>query len=323
MIDVDWELVFRYFGNECSAEERERFERWLAADPQHQAIVNAAVMAAGRTLEGMRTTAASPRLLVAHRRPASRPAWLVAAAASVVLLLGGSLLMKVTVRTGSDTRSVPALRLAQTARGGRQTLRLNDGTRVVLGAGSSLRYPAAFGDGARDVYLTGEGFFEVVHDGAHPFRVHAGHATAEDIGTAFGVLAYTADSTVRVVVAEGSVSLGSAIRGAVSGTVLTPGQLGTLGKGDALPTVRRVNVDTYLAWTEGRLVFDDASLSEVVEQLGRWYDTPVRIADPALASRTLTASFSTESLSDVLTSLAPVLDVRFERIADTVVVRRR
>jgi ferric-dicitrate binding protein FerR (iron transport regulator) len=49
MIDVDWELVFRYFGNECSAEERERFERWLAADPQHQAIVNAAVMAAGRT----------------------------------------------------------------------------------------------------------------------------------------------------------------------------------------------------------------------------------------------------------------------------------
>jgi transmembrane sensor len=326
MIDVDWDLVFRYFGDECSAEERERFEQWLAADPRRQTIVDAAVMAAGRTLDGMRTTAA-PRLLVAHRRPAATPAWLIAAAASLVILVGGTLLMKGIVSSGMHGSATPALRIAQTARGARQTLHLSDGTRVVLGAGSSLRYPDAFGAGARDVYLTGQGFFEVAHDAAHPFRVHAGHATAEDIGTAFAVLAYAEDSTVRVVVAEGSVALGRSARGASHDssprTVLTPGQLGALGTRDALPTVRRVNVDAYVAWTEGRLVFDDTPLGDVVAQLGHWYDVPIRIADPTLASRTLTASFTTESLTDVLTSLAPVLDVRFERVADTVVVHRR
>lgn len=49
MTDVDWELVFRYFGSECSPAERERFERWLAADPGHRRIVDAAIATAGRT----------------------------------------------------------------------------------------------------------------------------------------------------------------------------------------------------------------------------------------------------------------------------------
>jgi ferric-dicitrate binding protein FerR (iron transport regulator) len=157
--------------------------------------------------------------------------------------------------------------------------------------------------------------------------VHARHATAEDIGTAFVVRAYAEDSIVRVVVAEGSVSLGAGANRSSHAipprAVLTAGQLGALRQGEARPTVRRVNVDVYLAWTEGRLAFDDMPLGDVMAQLGRWYDVPVRIADPSLASRTLTASFTTESLTDVLASLAPVLDVRFERVADTVVVHRR
>jgi transmembrane sensor len=150
--------------------------------------------------------------------------------------------------------------------------------------------------------------------------VHAAHATAEDIGTAFGVRAYPEDSVVRVVVKEGSVSLGAAAPGARAGAVLEPGQLGSLAKGDSAATVRRVNVAAHLGWMEGRLQFDETPLAEVVAQLGRWYDAPFRIAEPSLASRRLTASFSTESLGDVLASLAPVLDVRFERRADTVIV---
>jgi ferric-dicitrate binding protein FerR (iron transport regulator) len=321
MSDVDWDLFVRYFGNECTAEERERFESWLAADPHHRVIVDGAVMAARRTLDEMRTSA-PPRVLVSHRPRATRPTWMIAAA-SLMIVAGSALLWKASTWATSETHDTAALHVARTARGGRQQLRLSDGTRVVLGAASTLRYPAAFGGGSRDVYLTGEGFFEVTHDAAHPFRVHAGHTTTEDIGTAFGVLAYADDSIVRVVVAEGSVSFGAAARGAVHGAVLTRGQLGSLAKGDALASVRRVNVDAYLGWTEGRLVFDEAPLTEVVAQLGRWYDASFRIADSSLVSRTLTASFTTESLTDVLTALAPVLDVRFERVADTVVVHRR
>jgi transmembrane sensor len=324
MTDVDWELVFRYFGNECSPEERERFERWLAADPQRQVIVDAAVAAAGRALDA--EPAAVPvrrqRVFGSPSTRTRRPAWLLPVAASLVVAVGGALLMKYPAGTvGRRAGGAVAVRVAQTVRGGRQELRLADGTRVVLGPASTLRYPAEFGAGSRDVELTGEGYFEVTHDAAHPFRVRAGHAAAEDIGTAFSVRAYPEDSVVRVVVAEGSVALGAAAPGASPAVPLTPGQLGSLAKGSAVPTVRRVNVAAYLGWMDGRLAFDETPLAEVVAQLGRWYDAPFRIADPALASRTLTASFTTEPLADVLAALAPVLDVRFDRVADTVVVR--
>jgi transmembrane sensor len=320
MTDVDWELVFRYFGDECSPEERERFERWLAADPHRRLIVDAAVMAAGRTLEEMRPVS-RPRVLAGRRAPA-RPAWLLPLAASLAVAVSGTLLMKYPAwQRAIDPPAVAPLRVAQTVRGGRQELRLADGTHVVLGPASTLRYPADFGAASRDVELTGEAFFEVIHDAAHPFRVRAGHAEAEDIGTAFGVRAYPEDSVVRVTVKEGSVSLGASTQGATARAVLTPGQLGALARGKTTAVVTRVNVDASLAWMNGRLAFDETPLSEVLAQLGRWYDAPFRLADPSLASRTLTASFSTESLPDVLSALAPVLDVRFERVADTVVVR--
>ena len=323
MTDLDWELLFRYFGDECTAEERERFERWLAADPQRQAMVNAVVAAAGRTLDGARLSA-PPRLLVARRQQATRRFWPLAAAASLLLVAGSTLLLKHPSWVGSaSTDGAPAMLVASTTSGERRELRLSDGTRVVIGAASTLRYPASFGNGSREVDLTGEGYFEVTHDAAHPFRVHAGHAMAEDVGTAFGVLAYAEDSTVRVVVAEGSVSLGATTQPSVRSALLTRGQLGSLAKGSAVAAVRRVNVESYLGFADGRLVFDETPLAEVAVRLERWYGSPFRITDSTLASPTLTASFTTESLADVLTALASVLDVRFERLGDSVVVRAR
>lgn len=324
MSDVDWELLFRYYGNECTPAERETFERWLAQDPAHRAIVDAAVMAAGRTLQKERATIRPPRVLVARPRHVTRWALPLAAAAALILVVGGTYIRKYSGWGSWAARTeATALQTASTPAGSRAEIRLADGTRVVLGASSSLRYPREFGAGARDVYLTGEGYFEVVHDTAHPFRVHAAHVTAEDVGTAFGVFAWAGDTTVRVVVAEGSVALGAASTPQAHPTLLTAGQLGSLNRRDDVPTVKRVNVDAYLAFTQGRLAFDETPLPDVVAQLGRWYGTSFRLADTTLVTRTLTASFTTESLADVLSALSPVLDVRFERTGDSVVVHAR
>ena len=130
-------------------------------------------------------------------------------------------------------------------------------------------------------------------------------------------------STVRVVVAEGSVALGASATEAGHHALLTPGQLGTLARGADMPDVRRVNVESYLAWTQGRLVFDETPLPEVASRLDRRFGTTVTITDHSLRARTLTASFTTESLDDVLAALGPALDVRFERSGDSVIVRAR
>jgi transmembrane sensor len=215
------------------------------------------------------------------------------------------------------------MHVATTARGERATLHLSDGTLVMLGAASTLRYPADLTGSSRDVYLVGEGYFEVSHDARRPFRVHAGGATAEDLGTEFGVRAYAGDSSVRVVVAEGKVSLGAATSDQAHAAVLTRGELGRLTTGSSTASVQRVDIDAYLGWTKGRLVFDEAPLAEVAAQLGRWYAVELRIADSSIASRRLTATFTNEPLAEVLAALAPALDVHFERRGDTVEVRPR
>lgn len=325
MSDVDWDLVFRYFGGECSAEEHQEFEQWLAADPRRRVVVEAAAAAAGRSLAELRHGSSRLRVRVATHWLARNASWQMGAAAAALLLLASGALLW-TERGGDSAaaaREAAPLRIARTQPGERRTFGLSDGTRVVLGAASSLRYPAEFGPGSREVFLVGEGFFDVVHDAAHPFRVHAGHAMAEDIGTQFGVLAFAGDSVVRVVVREGSVSLGTVPGSASPGALVVRGQLGTLAKGGGHASVHAVNVDAYLGWTEGKLVFDDTPLAEALAALGHWYGVPFRVADRALMSRTLTASFTTQSLSDVLTALAPVLDVRFESVDGAVVVHSR
>jgi transmembrane sensor len=327
MGDIDWDLLFRYRGNECTPEERERFERWLAADPKHRAILEAAVVAAGRVLETrvvrpFPARAGTPRSLpwgtVPRRQRAPRHVWAIAIAASVVVAaLGGGLIWRALESSPPEA----AVRVATTGRGERATLRLHDGTRVVLGAASTLRYPADFaGQAAREVVLTGEAYFDVVHDARHPFRVRAGDAVAEDLGTAFSVRAYAEDSAVRVVVAHGKVALGAATSGAVRGAVLTPGQLGRLAKGDASTAVENVDVAAYLGWTDGRLAFEETPLPEALAQLARWYDADFRLADPSLAAHRITATFGEESLGEVLAVLGPATGLRFERRGRTIVV---
>ena len=94
-----------------------------------------------------------------------------------------------------------------TPRGGQYQLMLPDGSRVWLNAASSVTYPTAFTGTERRVKITGEAFFEVVHNDRQPFRVQAGDQLIEDIGTAFNVNAYTDEPGVKTTLVEGKVKV--------------------------------------------------------------------------------------------------------------------
>jgi transmembrane sensor len=322
MSDIDWDLLLRYQGGDCTPAERARFEQWLAADPRHRALLDATRHAAGRVLER-----APVRPMALRRLPDRRPTprawrrWGAMAAAAVLLAAVGARAWRAIVPAHAPAPgSEAAWRVVTTARGERATLRLRDGSTVVLGAGSTLRYPA--GDYPREVALEGEAFFTIAPDARRPFRVRAGGAVAEQIGTAFGVRAFPGDSAVRVAVKEGKVALGAAA-GTARGAVLTPGQLGTVRRGDDVTAVAIVNVDVWLAWLDGRLVFDETPLPEALHEIERWHDVEFRLADPALAERALTATFAHERLDEVLRVLGAALDARVEREGRVIELRPR
>jgi transmembrane sensor len=186
--------------------------------------------------------------------------------------------------------------------------RLPDGTRLTLAAGSTVTWTAAFGKRSRDVDLQGEVLFDVVHDAARPFRVHARDAVARDIGTRFVVRAWAEQPAVDVAVEIGLVALAASGRASAdSGTLLHAGQRGRLNANGSVAVTQ--DADAVLAWTHGVLTFDNQPLAEVLPAIGRRFDVEVR-ADSSLLARHLSARFAAQSLTEVLNALAVSLDVR-------------
>jgi ferric-dicitrate binding protein FerR (iron transport regulator) len=181
--------------------------------------------------------------------------------------------------------------------------RLLDGTEIMLNADSRLRAPVTFGPRQRDVYLDGEGFFRVVHDAARPFVVHTSDGEVRDIGTRFGIHAYSDAARERVAVIEGAV--------AVAETTVRAGQVATRSRAGTVRLVSRPNVDDELAWTRGRLVFESVPLGEVAQRLGRWYDLDIRV-DTALADRPVTGSYGDEPVAQVLTLITAAVGARYQ-----------
>ena len=335
MSEIDWELLDRYLTGAATADEREQVEAWLAEDPERwaqvaalrDALAQAALSdpavdqakeevwarlerelgGAGRGM-GIRPRRTGTReFAVPSRRAWSTPVQI--AAALLVTMLGGAAIAALLFRSGPQA---PAVRVATTAPGQRTMFRLPDGTQVLLGVASTLRYPAAFDGGARDVSLEGEAYFQVVHDERRAFVVRAGDLVAQDLGTEFTVRAYPEDARARVVVRAGRVGIRAAGSDAAAERVVAPGQLGRLGAGGQ-PTVEPADTATYFAWTDGRLVFDRTPLRDALPELSRWFDLDFRLADTASGSITLTATLRTQPTPDVLDNLAASLGMRERR----------
>jgi transmembrane sensor len=260
------------------------------------------------------------------------------AAAFAILLVGAvgwrAVAGRWPVIAGHDAEVAVPLQAVSTARGQRATITLSDGSRIVLGAESSVRYARDFGARARrDVYLDGQAFFEVVHDTLRPFSVHTPRGVAEDLGTEFVVTAYPDAAEMQVVVASGKVLLrGATASGSDSSTAreysappltLGPGELGTIDSSGALSRSRVADASQYFDWTKGELVFRGVPLREALPAIGRWYNVNIVAGDTSLASRRLVASFGPHSASEVVRLIALAVNARYERHGDTVLLLPR
>jgi transmembrane sensor len=350
--EADWEALARYLAGESSPEEAAHMRRWLDARPERAELV----AAMQRALEPLGEPTPSDidveaALRTVHARiaaddsavPASRPAvtvvrgdapklpprWHVRAvptwqrnalraAAAVLFVAGAGILWKTTQPNGGGRALVPTQRFA-TSVGERDSVRLSDGSRVLLGPGSSVTLAEGFGADARDVTLTGEAYFDVVHDQARPFTVHAGPATIVDVGTTFTVTSDDA-AGVRVAVSSGSVRMrGEAQRG--EGALLEAGDVGVLVADKPVVAARQTATADDSAFASGRLVFRDAPLMEVSASLKRWYGIDLSASDSSLARRRLTATFEGEPVERVLSVIGMTLGVDVERKGSTVIVR--
>lgn len=201
----------------------------------------------------------------------------------------GELVYTVAETAGhGDVASLNSFNTIETPKGGKYQINLPDGTRVWLNSASSLRYPTRFKENSRIVELSGEAYFEVAKmmakDGnvnrrserRMPFIVKNNRQEVEVLGTHFNVNSYEDEGEVKTTLLEGKVKVrsdqtqSSGIRNEV---ILKPGEQSQLGSN--LLNVRRVDVESVLAWKNGDFLFEDEDLKSIMRKVSRWYDVEV------------------------------------------------
>jgi transmembrane sensor len=157
-------------------------------------------------------------------------------------------------------------------RGAEYKLALADGTTVMINSASVLRFPVNINAAnSREVYLEkGEAYFQVAKNPNKPFVVHANGMDVKVLGTTFNVNTYT--KTTRTTLVEGKVEAKSANN---QTTILAPNQQAVFNQQNNVLSRADVDVTPFVAWANGKIVFEEATLDEVMDQLSLWYDYDV------------------------------------------------
>lgn len=192
---------------------------------------------------------------------------------------------------------------------GQQFVHLPDGSTVLLNEGSRLSYAATFGEHDREVALTGEGYFDVRHNAAKPFRVVTGSITTMVLGTSFNVKAYPEQQEVKVTVTRGKVQVNNNQR--LLG-IITPDQQISVNTRTYDFVQRNIRAETATVWQSKYLILDDVSLEEAAKTISEKYNVEIAINNPKLKTCRISATFLRgETLDQVLTVVSGVLQATY------------
>jgi len=195
--------------------------------------------------------------------------------------------------------------------GSRVNMKLGDGTVVWLNHGSKLKYPYRFEGKNRKVFLTGEAFFVVAHNKKVPFIVATDRLEVKATGTTFNVSAYPEDTLVETTLVEGKVTLYESQSDKEIRALVPDECLKYNSKGNTY-FLESGNTEKYTAWKDGLLIFKNDPVEVIAKKLGRWFNADVEITNERAKAYTCTATFSDETLPQVLELLTLPTPVSFK-----------
>ena len=194
--------------------------------------------------------------------------------------------------------------------GGFYPLELSDGTQVWLNSESELHFPVKFISGKREVFLKGEALFVVKRDSTKPFIVNINNASIEVLGTTFNVNTYADNQCVYTTLVNGSIKFISNKN--KQEVILEPGTQCVTDTTTGNTSIQEVDVNNYIAWKEGRFIFDDMSLELIMCQLQRWYDIDVFYQNQTIKKHKFRGVINKDmSIEKVLDMISEATDIRF------------
>ncbi len=202
--------------------------------------------------------------------------------------------------------------------GVRSQVVLPDGSNVWLNAESTIKFKVPFDKSIRDISLSGEAYFEVKKNPDAPFIVKSGNVQVKVLGTKFNYKAFAEENNIEVILAEGKISLNTEGRAKGNEKIMNPGDRAVFDKTANQTKITNEKIDKYIAWHNGKMIFDETPMPEVATQLGRWYGIDVIVEDPKINKYRITTTFENESLQQVLELLRLSSPIEIKYIAATV-----
>jgi transmembrane sensor len=214
-----------------------------------------------------------------------------------------------------NQRSASAWIVKTTSQNQTDSVKLSDGSTIVLAPNSELRYPSKFNSELREIFLSkGQAFFQITKDPKHPFKVVMDQSDVQVLGTSFNLKLSSYD--IDLGVKTGKVMF-SPYKGGNS-SILIAGQALTYSiKNKEFTTKTSQNAD---AWLTKQLSFDDTPLDEVCRQLSEFYNTPITLQNSHKTIKKLNATFSNKSLSEVLEILSETYNIEVSKQQNQIIL---
>ena len=305
MSDLEQQLI-DYYNNKLNEEQRRKIESWINSSEENRqtarrifSFMLAIDVQRMHKKTNTEEALAKTKNKIKNKRRTIWLRWTQRSAAALLILLTVFMLWRHPQSNDQDTTA--EIIEVQTVSGMTIRLTLPDSTYVCLNSESTLKYPSRFVKGTRSVYLSGEAYFEVAKDPHRRFIVHTPQQTAVEVyGTHFNVEAYPNAPLITATLTEGSIKFRYQEGTEVKYMPLNPGQKAIYNTATQEVSRHPTSGISELAWTEGKIIFDNTPLQEALHMLGKRFGTDFIVTNPDLCNNRFTGSFSTEQIEKIL-----------------------
>lgn len=320
---------FIFSENEISESLKEEFSLWMEShgdEPQTKALLEEYWESASAESpefdiqEGLKrlmdaVNGTERKISVKHGRRFRIVTGIISGAAAAVALFFGGWGMAKLSGTGETTETVLVASDESIA-----SYTLPDGTNIWLNKGSRLSYTDNFGTRKRAVRLDGECFFEVTKDASRPFIVGMNNnLTVKVLGTSFNASTYPGSDKAEIILRSGSVQVSDSM--SEEKVILKPDQRYSWDRGTT--EISHIDAAQCCRWFEKCLVFDNARLQDIVDNLSHKYQMPFYLKARNLAGKRMSLTVREESLEEILDVLTYLLPIKWERQDNQIIIANK
>lgn len=261
--------------------------------------------------------------------------WIQCAAALLLCLLTANLFLlyqnthpdtvKVTTASAPRHGKAKVMKEFYTDNGVKAKILLPDSTTIWLNSGTKISYPEEFGKTSRELWFSGEAYFDVAKDSLRPLIIHNNKAfRLKVLGTRFNLKNYDNDRSAQVTLYSGKVEvLSQNVAGPDTATTLYPRETVIISEGSPVKKEPIHDPEEFSEWKKGEIIFSGTQMPEVIKTLERWHGITFRIEDPEILHYEFTARFSSESIVQIMEYLRMTTFIEYKISGNQVVLMRR